>query len=49
MAFPDLQSRYDPRDVQVVAEIPRAGLVVSTILSMLTMGVLAVCLSKFQE
>lgn len=33
----------------VPAEIPRAGLVVSTILSMFTFAVLAVCLSRFGQ
>lgn len=37
------------RDAPSPAAIPRAGLVVSTILSMLTMSVLAVCLSKLDQ
>lgn len=37
------------RDSHVPAEVPRAALVISTILSMVTFAVLAVCLSKFGQ
>src|SRR5215469_5596004 len=37
------------RDVHVPAEIPRAALVVSTLLSMVTIAVLAVCLGGLRR
>ncbi|KAG0647260.1 hypothetical protein D0Z07_7073 [Hyphodiscus hymeniophilus] len=46
MHFDDMLSQYSPRDVSAHADIPRAGQVMSTVLSMLTMAVLAVCFTR---